>query len=166
MARLRGLIVLSILLPWITGCYSLKGYSIQPDVQTFYVGTFKLKALNAPAPIPNTFQELLKDKVARESRLKYTDTDAHLEFNGEIQNYVVSAVAPQPNEQISFNRLTIYVSIDYTNHLDEKDQWSKTFSHFADFPTNQNLLQVQDELIVIIFNQILEDIFNQAFNNW
>lgn len=166
MAQFRAILFLSILLPFITGCYSLKGYSIQPDVETFNVGTFKLKALNAPAEIPNTFQELLKDKVARESRLKYTDIDADLEFNGAIENYIVSAVAPQPNEQTSFNRLTIYVSIEYTNHLDEKDQWNKTFSHFADFPTDQNLLQVQNELIVIIFNQILEDIFNQAFNNW
>lgn len=166
MKGIKGIWILLIILPWISGCYSLKGYSIQQDVKTFYVGNFKLTALNAPATINQTFQEALKDKVSRESRLQYTNLNPDLEFNGTIQSFVVSAVAPKPDEQTSFNRLTIFVAVEYTNHLDAKDTWTKTFSHFADFPTDQNLLQVQDDLITIIFNQILEDIFNQAFNNW
>lgn len=166
MKGIKGIWILLIILPWISGCYSLKGYSIQQDVKTFYVGNFKLTALNAPATINQTFQEALKDKVSRESRLLYTNLNPDLEFNGTIQSFVVSAVAPKPDEQTSFNRLTIFVAVEYSNHLDAKDTWTKTFSHFADFPTDQNLLQVQDDLITIIFNQILEDIFNQAFNNW
>ncbi len=166
MKGIKGIWILLIILPWISGCYSLKGYSIQQDVKTFYVGNFKLTALNAPATINQTFQEALKDKVSRESRLQYTNLNPDLEFNGTIQSFVVSAVAPKPDEQTSFNRLTIFVAVEYSNHLDAKDTWTKTFSHFADFPTDQNLLQVQDDLITIIFNQILEDIFNQAFNNW
>ena len=149
-----------------TGCYSLKGYSISPDVQTYFVGNFKLTALNAPATITQTFTESLKDKVSKESRLKYSDKDPHIEFNGTIQGFNVSSVAPQPGETTAFSRLTINVTIEYTNNLDPKDQWTKSFSHFDDFPSNVNLLQVQDDLIVVIFNQILEDIFNQAFNNW
>ncbi len=149
-----------------TGCYSLKGYSIDDDVETYYVGNLKLTAVNAPATITQTFAESLKDKISRESRLKYSDLEPHLEFNGTIQGFNVTSIAPQPGERTAFNRLTINVSIEYTNHLDSKDQWTKSFSHFEDFPSDQNLLQVQDELIVIIFNQILEDIFNQAFNNW
>lgn len=166
MKGVRCFWVLLACLPLVSGCYSLKGYSIQPDVKTFYVGNFKLTALNAPATINQTFQEALKDKVSRESRLQYTNLNPDLEFNGTIQSFVVSAVAPKPDEQTSFNRLTIFVAVEYANHLDAKDTWTKTFSHFADFPTDQNLLQVQDDLITIIFNQILEDIFNQAFNNW
>lgn len=148
------------------GCYSLKGYSISPDVQTYYVGNFKLTALNAPATITQTFAESLKDKISKESRLKYSDKDPHIEFNGTIQGFNVSSVAPQPGETTAFNRLTINLSIEYTNNLDPKDQWTKSFTHFDDFPSDQNLLQVQDDLIEVIFNQILEDIFNQAFNNW
>ncbi len=153
-------------LPWMAGCYSLKGYSIGADISTYFVGNFKIAALNAPATINQTFSESLKDKVSRESRLKLTDTDPDLEFNGTIQGFHVTAVAPQPGERTSFNRLTIQVSIEFTNTKNSKENWNRTFSHFEDFPTEQNLLQVQDDLIVIIFNQILEDIFNQAFNNW
>lgn len=167
MKGIKGFWILLIILLSVSGCtFSLNGYSFDNTVKTFYVGNFKLTALNAPATINQTFQEALKDKVSRESRLQYTNLNPDLEFNGTIQSFVVSAVAPKPDEQTSFNRLTIFVAVEYTNHLDAKDTWTKTFSHFADFPTDQNLLQVQDDLITIIFNQILEDIFNQAFNNW
>ncbi len=148
-----------------SGCYSLKSASFS-GIESFYVDNFKLSAANAPATINQTFQEALKDKIARESRLQFTDLDPDIEFNGTIQSYNVSAVAPKPNEQTSFNRLTIYVAVEYTDHTDPKKDYKKTFSHFADFDTTQDLLQVQDDLITIIFNQILEDIFNQTFNNW
>ncbi len=162
-AILYGLL---IMLPWISGCYGFKGYSIPDAAKTFYVGNFKLSALNAPATLNQTFGESMKDKVARESKLIYSDINPDLEFNGNIQSYVVSSVAPKPDEQTSFNRLTIFVSVDYTNHIEPKYDFKKTFSHFADFPVDQDLLQVQDALIEIIFKQIQEDIFNQAFNNW
>lgn len=149
-----------------SGCYKFKGYSIPDEAKTYYVGTFKVNAFNAPPAINQTFTESLKDKVARESRLRYTDTEPDMEFNGAIQGFNVSAVAPQPGERTSFNRLTIIVQVEYTNKLDPKASWSKSFSHFADFAADQNLLQVQDDLITIIFTQILEDVFNTAFNNW
>lgn len=151
---------------FIPSCYSLKGYSIAPDVQTYYVGNFELRAPNAPPTVNQTFAESLKDKVSRESRLKYSDEDPHIEFNGSIDGYSVAAVAPLPGERTALNRLTISVNVEYINHLNPKDNWTKSFSHFEDFDAEGNLLSVQDELISIIFNQVLEDIFNQAFNNW
>mgnify|MGYP006345112699 CR=1 FL=1 len=160
------LLLIGLLLSVVTGCYSLRGTSIATDVETYYVGTFKLTALNAPATITQTFAESLKDKISRESRLNYTDKDPHLEFNGTVQSFNVTAVAPQPGERTAFNRLTVNVSVEYTNHLNVKDQWTKSFTHFEDFPAEQDLLQVQEELIVVIFDQILENIFNQPFNNW
>lgn len=162
----KVIILVLLILPSIMGCYVMNSTSMPVGVKTFYVGNFKIAALNAPATINQTFGEALKDKVAKESKLKYTDLGPDITFNGTIQSYNVSAIAPKPDEQTSFNRLTIQVTVEYSNQLDKKDQWTKPFSFFADFPTDQNLLQVQDELIAIIFNQILEDIFNQAFNNW
>ena len=150
----------------ITGCYTFKSGSIPVDANSFYVGNFKLTAPNAPPTITQTFAEALKDKISRESRLKYSDEEPHLEFNGTIQGYNVTAVSPLPGERTANNRLTINVTVEYINHLDPKDTWTKSFSHFEDFPSEGNLLSIQDEYITIIFNQILEDVFNQAFNNW
>lgn len=162
-----GFLILFMLISVCSGCkLSLNGYSIDRDVKTYYVGNFKLTALNAPANITQTFAESLKDKISKESSLKYSDKDPNIEFNGTITGFNVTSVAPQPNETTAFNRLTISLNVEYTNNLHPKDNWTKTFSHFDDFPSDVNLLQVQDEKIEIIFKQILEDIFNQAFNNW
>jgi len=161
---LLGIVLAGLML---SSCYSLKGYSIDPkEYHTYFVGQFKNSAYSSPATINQKFGEALKDKVSSESSLDYTEENPDIEFQGAIQNFIVSAVAPQPNEQTAFNRLTISINVEYTNHKDPKDHWTKTFSHFADFATDQDLIQVQDELIDIIFKQILEDIFNQAFNNW
>ena len=169
--RRKGLLIIlgsSFLFLFLGSCkvYSPKGYSIDPNVSSFYVDQFKVTASGAPATINQTFVEAFKDKIARESRLFYTDTDPDIEFEGDIKTWNVSPIAPQPNEQTAFNRLTIYINVIYTNHKNPNDHWTKTFSHFADFGTSQDLLSVQDELINTIFTQIMEDIFNQAFNNW
>ncbi|MEL6987465.1 MAG: LPS assembly lipoprotein LptE, partial [Bacteroidota bacterium] len=72
----------------------------------------------------------------------------------------------EPNETTAFNRLQINVQVDYQNNLDEKDKWSQNFSFFENFASDQNLLDVQDDLINLIYDQIVEDIFNKAFTNW
>ena len=56
---------LLVMLPWLSGCYKFVGYSIDPEVKTFYVGNFKLTATIARATINQTFEESLKDKVSR-----------------------------------------------------------------------------------------------------
>ena len=162
-----ALLILYFLIIVTSGCtVKMSSFGIAPDVKTYFVGQFKTTALNAPATINQTFSESLKDKISKESRLQYTETDSHIEFNGTVQGFNVSAVAPLPGETTSFNRLTIVVNVEYINNLYPKNSWTKSFSHFEDFPTDANLLQVQDDLIEVIFTQILEDIFNQAFNNW
>lgn len=150
----------------LAGCfYSLKGYNIG-GAETYYVSDFKILAQNAPATINQIFVEALKDKISRESSLKFSEEEPHLEFNGTIQSFNVTAVSPLPNEQTAFNRLTITVNVEYINNLDPKDKWTRNFSHFEDFNASGDLLAIQDELINVIFKQILEDVFNQAFNNW
>lgn len=164
--KLFSIVVMLLLLQPPCKLYSFKGTNFDPALKSYYVGQFKISAFNAPATINQTFSEALKEKIARESKLKYTDLNPDLEFNGTIQTFQVDEKAPLPGETVSFNRLTISVSVEYTNHLNPKDKWTKNFSHFEDFLPSENLLNVQDQLIEVIFRQILEDIFNQAFNNW
>lgn len=149
-----------------TSCYKFTPAKVETTISSFYVEPFKLTAYSAPATLNQTFTEALKDKIARESRLKFVDGESDVEFEGTIQSWVVAPIAPQPNEQTAFNRLTIIINVIYTNHQDPKASWNRNFSHFADFGTDQDLLSVQDELIDIILKQIMEDVFNQAFNNW
>jgi hypothetical protein len=148
------------------GCYSFRGISIPPDVRTYYVPVFEIRAPNAPPTIGQDFSEQLKDKVRNEARLLWEEENPDIEFTGAISNFVVKPVAPQPGETVALNRLEVSVSINFINHRDEKKNWNSSFSFFSDFGTDQNLLDIQDGLIVEIYDQIIEDIFNRAFTDW
>ncbi len=134
--------------------------------ETFYIPQLANNAYNAPPDLGIDFAEKFKDKVRRETRLVYSDLNPHLEFDGAIQDFNVTAVAPQPGEVTQFSRLTIRIKIDFYDTENEEENWSQTFSHDVDFPSDQNLLDVQDDLVEQIFEQISQDIFQKAFGKW
>lgn len=168
MIRIRSLIVLVAFM--VSSCYSFRGISIPPTVNSFYIEPFTLRASNAPGGLQIDFADRLNNKINNESRLVYDDTSPDIEFSGSISSFRVSAVAPQQTGDglatTAFNRLNISVLINYINNQDEEDNWDQTFSFFQDFESTEDLSNVQDDLIDAIFEQILEDIFNKAFTNW
>jgi hypothetical protein len=54
------------------------------------------------------------------------------------------------------------------NNKNESKSWKneRTKSHFAEFSNTEDLLTVQDQLVKTILDQLLEDVFNEAFNDW
>jgi len=150
----------------LSGCYTFKGFSVDPELTTFKIAQFENTTFNSPPNINQTFTESLKRKISRESRLVLDESNPDIQFDGKISRYNVSSVSPEPGEFTALQRLSITVNISYTNFSDEEDKWEEPFSFFADFPPEDQLIDRQDELITIIFDQILEDIFNRAFTNW
>lgn len=165
-----GIIAFSLLIMFaFSGCYSFKGISIDPNIKTFFVQNFENIAPNAPPTLAVDFTERLKDKVRTETPLILKSEDPDAEFTGKVVDFRVVPVAPKPGEFVALNRLEIRFSISYTvNKEGIQGSWpsEKTFSHFAEFSNETDLLTVQDQLITDISRQLLEDIFNAAFNNW
>ena len=163
-------IVVGAFLLAISGCYSFKGISIDPNVKTFFVQNFSLNpsATNVPPTLAVDFTERLKDKIRTETRLVLQNTEPHVEFSGEIADFRVVPIAPKPGELVALNRLEIRISVGLNNTVIPKDSWpnQRTFSFFAEFPSDRDLLTVQETLVTQITDQLLEDIFNAAFNNW
>lgn len=161
----------SLVLLW-SGClikgngYSFRGISIPPDVTTYYIELFDNQAPAAIPTLPRDFTELLKDKIRKESNLRYNDENPDIEFSGAITDFRVTAEAPKADEQIGFNKLTITVQVNFTNNKDEKANWKQQFSFEDFFGANQNLLDVQDQLVQTINNELVDRIFNRAFTNW
>lgn len=149
-----------------TSCYSFSGISIDPSVSTYYVAQFKNNALNAPPILEQTVTEQLKEKIRTESRLTYDDTNPDIEFEGSIVDFRVTSEAPSPGETTAINRLTIVTAVEYINNFNEEKGWKSNFSFFFDFPSSQDLSQVQDQAIEVILDQMMEDIFNKAFTDW
>lgn len=150
------------------GCYSFKGISIEPNVNTFFIQNFEVLASSAPPTLAVDFTERLKDKVRNETRLQLRSTEPDIEFSGKVTDFRVVPVAPQPGQTVALNRLEVAFEVLYTDHKNEAKTWSsgRRFQHFAEFSNDQDLLSIQDRLLRQIFDQVLEDIFNATFNDW
>mgnify|MGYP000426721165 CR=1 FL=1 len=162
-------IILAAVLFTGTGCYSFKGISIDySEVKTYFVEQFDITALNAQPAISVRLTEDLKEKIRTESRLTLSDVDPDVVFEGTVVRYEVTSEAPQPGEVTDINRLTIITAIQYINNVNEEKSWERkrNFSFFFDFPSSQTLTQVEDEAIQAISDQMMEDIFNEAFTDW
>jgi len=150
----------------LAGCYTFSGIAIDQNVNTYFVAQFVNRSANIVPTLAPNFTEKLKDRIRNESRLLYTDTDPDVEFIGVITDYRVTSEAPQPNETVAINRLTINASVDVKYPNNEEKNNKLNVSWYAEFASDQNLLVVQDELIDEITDQLVEDIFTRAFTNW
>jgi hypothetical protein len=163
---MKHVVIISVVGLLFSSCYSFKGITIAPDINTYFVGKFEHLALNAPADIHIVFAEALRNKIRNESRLKLSDENADILFEGEITDYSVTAEAPQEGNTVAFNKLNINVKITFSNSKNEKENYTKNFSFFRLFGSDQDLQTVQDALIKDIFEQLTEKIFNETFANW
>ncbi len=167
--RLIKYITYTILIGLLSGCYSFKGISIPPEANTFYVKDFALRANNAPAQIDQLWSEALREKIRNESRLTYNEQTPDIEFEGSITTYSVQGTAPQEGNTVALNKLTIGVSVTYTNNAgtgSKDDEWTQNFSFFKDFDATLDLNSVEEGFIEEIFEQLTENVFNKAFTNW
>lgn len=161
MRSLFFLLILSL-----QSCYSFKGISIPTEIEDYTIGQVELSAENAPSEITTIFSETLKDKIQKESRLRLVNQDYDLEINTTIVAYDITPVAAEEGSTTALNRLEIVIKFEYNNMVAPDDSWKKTYTDFEDFPSNQSVFDIQDELIMIIFEDMIDRIFNDAFANW
>lgn len=148
------------------GVYSFTGASISPEVKSVSIEFFPSYAPLAPANVPQSFTEALRDLFVNRTNLDLYNKNGDIRFEGYISDYQTRPVAIQGNETAAQNRLTMTVQVTYTNTKDDSKSFEKSFSRFADFDATQNLTDVQQALIEEINEQLTLDIFNEAVVNW
>jgi hypothetical protein len=155
--------ILSAAVLFFAGCsvkYTLSGQSIPADARTVSVGFFLNKA---PLANPAFSQQFTEE---RETRLQLVASGGDLEFEGAVTGYSVTPMAIQGNETAANNRLSISIFVSYVNNLDETQNFQTSFSRFADFTSDQSLTSVESQLLPVISEQLIQDVFNRAFINW
>ena len=166
MIKKLGIFIFSSILLGACSVYSFTGASISPDAETVSIGYFQNNASMVQPTLSNSMTESLKDQFVSQTNLSLTDASGDLQFEGEITGYNVKPIAIQANETAAQNRLTITVKITFTNTIDEKQNYSQSFSHYSDFDSSQDLSSIEIELIDQIVEVLSEKIFNKTFTNW
>ncbi|HYG37461.1 MAG TPA: LptE family protein [Cytophagales bacterium] len=175
-SNIFNIIILSFSLLFITsscGVYSFSGANIPPEIKSLTVMNIYNNAGSGPANLAQQLTQDLKDYFQQNTNLNLINTGGDLVFDGSIEGYVTTPVAPTVSSgtntypTTSKTRLTITVKINYTNTKDEKANYEESFVQYEDFDeATQSLTSVENELIEKINEKLVFDIFNKTFSNW
>ncbi len=166
---MKQLFIVAILSVYLVSCsirFTLKGSSVPDNLETFTVEYFENRAPLINPMLSQNFTESLKDRITNESRLSLLERNGDVSFSGEINGYSIRPMAIQADAVSAQTRLTVSVKVRYRNFKNPKDNWESTFSAYEEFPSEQNITDVESELTELIIDQITEDIFNKAFSDW
>lgn len=118
------------------GVYSFSGAST--PARNIQVNQFYNNTDLAPANFAQTFTNRLKDYYQRNSSLKVVAENGELIIEGTVSSYALTQIAPViGNDQSSTaaqSRLTIAVTVDYTDTLEPKNSFkNRSFSFMPIF---------------------------------
>ncbi len=151
------------------GCkvtYSFSGTSIQSDVRSVTVNFVEYKALKVNPNLSNDLTEALKDKFKKLTKLEQVDMDGDLELSATVTGYEVRAAAVTADEVAAQNRLTVTVSLKFTNRKYPEDDFEKNFSAYSDYDSSNSLDAVEATLCEEIVEKLVEDMFNASVAQW
>ena len=163
----KQLILIPFCLFLLSGCgiYSFSGAHIEG--KNINIHAFENKAMNVVPSLATTITNKLSSRILSQTGLTpVTRDNADYDMSGAITTYAVSVTAATGVQVASKNRLTLSVQVTFKNRINEKANFSQTFTRFADFDASQILQNVEATLIEDIGNQLADDIFNKAFVNW
>ena len=147
------------------GIYSFSGASIPAEAKTVSVDYFPNHAQLVNPLLSDNLTTALRDAMNSQTTLDLIETGGDLAFEGEITDYRTTPVAIT-GQTAAMNRLTITVKVRFSNRIDDTKDFEQSFSRYEDYPSNQDLMSVQETLTATIVEQLVEDIFNKAFVTW
>lgn len=162
--------LLSLFIVLFSGCsisYKFNGANI--NYQTTHSISIADFPNNAPLVNPtlsNNLSEGIRDLYQRQTRLQVLSKGGDLELEGEIVGYDITQGAISTDSYASESKLTIRVSVHFTNNVNPEESFDKTYSAYQTFEASRLLTDVQDELCAIMIQEIAENIYNDTVAKW
>ena len=158
------------LLPFLlNGCayYSFTGATIPENLNTIAIPLVIDNSVNTIPSLSDEMTELLINRFVNQTRLSLSpnESDADAVLIAEIQRYSNAPSSVSGEETAARNRVTISISVVYTDQVDEKELLSRTFSNFEEYDP---LLGIEEETVAALaaLENVADDIFTAATSNW
>lgn len=161
---MRGLIIV-LCVVCMCGCYSFRGISIDPAVNTFSVETFEDNSGQIPPGYNEIFSEALVQKILSDTRLDLSRTEGDIIFSGRFSRFEVEAENPGRETQTDLNRLHFTIQVESYN-VKTEEEWTQEYRDVIDFDADVNFSDVEDDILKILEERMVERIFVDAFTNW
>ncbi|MDR0714744.1 MAG: LPS assembly lipoprotein LptE [Bacteroidales bacterium] len=157
----------ALLLPFSCGkiVFNMSGASVAP-AKTCQVNYIENRAEIVNPRLSYLVTEGLKDKIQANSSLKLVNNNADVMFEGEITGYNVQPQAVAATGVAAKDRLTVTVKIKFSNEVKPENSYEKSFSRFAEYSSGTAFTTVEGQLVDEILEQLMDDIFNEAFSTW
>lgn len=157
-----------ILLYSLTSCnYSFKGASPPEGIKTIYIPSIRDES---GFGLPNLGEEittLLKSKFINDNTLEYAEkTQADGMLDCVIRSVTDEALVVTGNEQVSRRKVTITVTVEFTNLKKQKSIWKKDFSNWGEYDSSTGGFSKRDEGVKSAEDKITDDILLEVISNW
>ncbi len=150
----------------LSNCGIYKFNDFQTDgAETIAIHYFDNKAPIVVPQLSQVFTQALKDKYRTESPLTVTNKNGDWDLSGFISQYRTTFLAVQ-NDQPAKTRLELVVKVKFENTINSEKSFDREFKQFEDFESSKELSSVEDELISVLTEKIVVDIYNATVNNW
>ena len=116
--------------------------------------------------LSNNLSEGIRDIYQRQTRLQILRKGGDLELEGEIVGYDITQGAISTDSYASESKLTIRVTVRFTNNINPEESFDKTYTAYQTFDASRLLTDVQDELCAVMITEIAENIYNDTVARW
>jgi len=170
MKRLLGIfLVLSTFVFVSPGCYSLSGSAVPDAMRTINIGFFENDAPIVVSNLSQTFTEALKERIRSTTRLSIVTGEGNANMSGQITGYSYAPVSIQATNAnqapiAGAEVLTITVRVKFVYDADKKYNFDQSFTKTVNFTGDIN--SQEQNLIRGVVKQLIDEVFNKAFNNW
>ena len=167
-------IIFVSLLSWLAlswaGCsisYSPNGGALDyTQLKTITIGEVINKAPVVYPTLAPTFTEKIKDYYESRTRLSLVPQAGDLELNCTITGYDLTPMSIGQDNFAERTAFTVTMQVKYTNRVNEKESFDRSFKAHRDFPRSQPFVQVQDDLLREIMDDLLKQVYNATVENW
>jgi len=153
-----------------SGCtisYKFNGANINyQTTHSISIADFPNNAAMVNPTLSTELSETIRTLFQRQTRLEILRKGGDLELEGEIVGYDISQGAIAADSYASESKLTIRVTVHFTNNIYPEESFDKTYSAFQTFDASRLLSDVQDELCAVIIQEIAESIYNDTVARW
>jgi len=153
-----------------TGCgyYSFTGASVPEHLQTIAIPLTEDMAASPIATLDEQLTELLVQRFVGQTRLTLepSEPEADAVLATRIDRYSNTPSAVSGDETATLSRITISVSVTYTDQREQRELLQRSFSGFEDFDPIGEGLEGELTAAATALQNIADDVFTAATSNW
>lgn len=168
--RFHSFLACFLLTMLISACsvsYKFNGASIDySKTKTITIADFPIRSSYVWGPMANIFNNELKDIFANHTRLSQVKKGGDLKIEGEITQYTQRNKSVSSEGYSAQTELSMTVNVRFTNNVNHKEDFEKSFTATTSYETTQSLNSVQEELVTQMVKDITDQIFNATVANW